>query len=225
MIPDPKLNIWEHSRQLKRLCWRRGFGLEPEMDCAAQGAHLLAPFVVEPNLKLLDVGCGGAHFYRTITDMGLKVDYYGLDYAPSMVKIAKTVLSRQGLDPSRIMLEDVGDLNDFECQLVVMINTLSFNADFRRPLQRLVDTGAEAIIIRDFFGQETIIKWEEDGYLDPAFNHLKGYWNQWSGSEVSDFLETLGYCSTFIPDQRTKGQIEYVVTKPYRWSWLVATKK
>jgi SAM-dependent methyltransferase len=194
------------------------------MDCAAQGAELVAPFVTPGRPILLDVGCGGAHFYHSLKRRGLKTDYRGLDSSPSMVKIAKSAFRKLGLDPSKITLGDVRDLKDFRCQIVVMINTLSFNADFRQPLDRLAATGARALIIRDFFASKTIVKYEIDGFLDPGFNHLKGYWNQWSRTEVSKFLSSLGYRSTFVPDTRSKGKIELVVNKPYRWSWLVAEK-
>jgi SAM-dependent methyltransferase len=175
-------------------------------------------------MKLLDVGCGGGHFYLSLKRLGLEVDYHGLDYSPSIVRIAKSAFKKLALDPSKIILADVCDLKDFQCELVVMINTLSFNADFRRPLDRLIETGAEAIVIRDFFGRKTVVRWETDGFLDPGFNHLKGYWNEWSRTEVTGFLSASGYQTTFVVDSRTKGKPELVVNKPYRWSWLVAHK-
>jgi SAM-dependent methyltransferase len=225
MIPDPKLNIWEHSKELQKLCRRRALDLEQEMDCAAQGALLLAPFVDRPKMRLLDVGCGGGHFYHSLTRLRLVVDYFGLDYSPAMVRIARGAFRKLGLNPEKIILGNVCDLRDFDCSLVVMINTLSFNSDFREPLDRLAGTGAKVMVIRDNFGPKTIIKWEVDGFLDPDFNHLKGYWNQWSRHEVADFLDSLGYRTTFVVDSRTKGKTELVVNKPYHWSWLVAEKK
>lgn len=222
MIPNPALNIWEHSTQIRKLCRLRALDLEPEMDCAAQGARLAAPFLSGWKARLLDVGCGGGHFRHSIARLGIKCDYHGLDSSPKMVKLAKAALKKQGLDPSRIFLEDVSDLYGFSCDVAVMINTLSFNPDFRAPLERLVETGAKAIIIRDNFGAKTVVRWEIDGYLDPGFNHLKGYWNQWSKREAAGFLEARGYQCAFIIDDRTKGRVEMVVDKPYRWSWLVA---
>jgi hypothetical protein len=142
-----------------------------------------------------------------------------------MVRLARRALARKGLDLERIMLGDVRYLHRFSCDVVVMINTLSFNPDFRAPLERLAETGARAIIIRDNFGPKTVVRWETDGYLDSGFNHLKGYWNQWSRREVAAFLEARGFESAFFRDDRTKGRVEMVVDKPYRWSWLVAERK
>ncbi|MDR0356706.1 MAG: class I SAM-dependent methyltransferase [Deltaproteobacteria bacterium] len=227
MIPEPRLNIWEHSLSLRELCRRRALDLEPEMDCAAQGAELLAPLVRQMAFapKLLDVGCGGGHFLHSLKRRGLEVDYYGLDSSPSLIETAQKAFAEQNLDPARLMLGDVSHLCDFSCHLAVMINVLSFNPDFRAPLERLAETGAKALLIRDNFGEGTIIRWETDGFLDPGYNHLKGYWNQWSRKEVGDFLRRRGYKTSFIEDARTKGGLELVVEKPYYWSWLLAEKK
>ncbi|MDR2300647.1 MAG: class I SAM-dependent methyltransferase [Deltaproteobacteria bacterium] len=224
----PELNIWEHSQALRELCYRRGLDLEPEMDCAAQGAELLAPFIKSSQnkrLKLLDVGCGGGHFYHSLKRRGLEVDYRGLDYSPSIVAVARKAFIELGLDPQKIILGDLRDLTGFECDLAAMINVLSFNADFREPLNRLAETGARVLVIRDFFGPKTVITYETDGFLDNGFNHLKGYWNEWSSPEVADCLSALGYQANFLIDKRTQGQTELVVNKPYRWSWLLAEKK
>jgi SAM-dependent methyltransferase len=194
------------------------------MDSAAQGARLLAPFVRPGTNALLDVGCGGAHFYHSLRRLNLPVVYHGLDSSPAMVRLAKGVFKKLGLDPTKIILGDVRDLTNRPFDLVAMINTLSFNADFRQPLDRLAATGARVMIVRDFFGPKTIVKYETDGFLDPGFNHLKGYWNQWSRSEVTSFLTDLGYRSTFVTDDRSQGKVELVVNKPYRWSWLIAEK-
>jgi SAM-dependent methyltransferase len=174
--------------------------------------------------KLLDVGCGGGHLIHSLRRLDLNFEYHGLDYSPSLVKLAKLAFRRQGLDPGRIILEDVSDLSGFDCDVALVINTLSFNPDFRAPLERLAETGAKALIIRDNFGPKTVVRWEADGYLDEGFNHLKGYWNQWSRREMAEFLEERGFSCEFVVDERTKGRIELVVDKPYRWSWLVASR-
>jgi SAM-dependent methyltransferase len=177
-----------------------------------------------PDTRLLDVGCAGGHLRLSLARRGLECDYRGLDYSPSMVKLAKAALRTQGLDPDRIFLLDAANLRDKPFDVVVMINVLSFNPDFRIILERLAETGARAMIIRDNFGARTEVRWELDGHLDPGFESLKGYWNTWSRREVSEFLEERGYTCSFVRDERTRGRVEMVVGKPYRWSWLVASK-
>jgi SAM-dependent methyltransferase len=194
------------------------------MDCAAQGARLAAPFLSSPEDRLLDVGCGGGHLLHSLRRLGLRCEYVGLDYSPTIVRAARKAFKRLGLDPQSVVLGDAAQLHGFECDVAVMINTLSFNPDFRAPLERLVETGARALIVRDNFGPRTVVRWEADGFLDEGFNHLKGYWNQWSVSETIAFLAERGFVCEKVPDDRTRGRIEEVVGKPYRWSWLVARK-
>jgi SAM-dependent methyltransferase len=226
MIPNPSLNIWEHSRGLLKLCQRRALDLEPEMDGAAQGVEILTSLAKRPpGQRLLDVGCGGGHFYHSLKRGGLLFDYFGLDYSPSFVKVAREALVRFGQDPSSIMLENISDLTSFYCQAAVVINTLTFCPDFRAPLDRIIDTGAEIILIRDNFGQETKILWETDGYLDEGFNHLKGYWNKWSMEELDQFFKVNSFKTSWIEDKRTAGLEELVVDKSYNWSWLLAKKE
>ncbi|MDR1578448.1 MAG: class I SAM-dependent methyltransferase [Deltaproteobacteria bacterium] len=231
------LNIWEHAQGLLELVYARGLDQVPEMDAAAQGAELLAPFIGQPVFggdpenqlvltrpRLLDVGCGGAHFYHSLKKRGLLVDYFGLDSSHKMVGRARKAFEVLGLDPQRILLGAVEDLWERRFELAVVINVLTFCPDFREPLDRLVDAGVKALVIRDNFGPTTTIRWEPDGYLDEGFNHLKGYWNQWGKDEVSLFFQSRGFRTEFVLDRRTQGQVEMVVDKPYHWSWLVASR-
>ncbi|MDR3203690.1 MAG: class I SAM-dependent methyltransferase [Deltaproteobacteria bacterium] len=224
-IPDPAINIWEHSAQLLELCRLRASDQVEEMDCAAQGAELAISLGAGSKVKLLDAGCGGGHFYHSLIRRGAPIDYCGLDYSPSYLKVAELAFKKLGINCYCFFLADLAQLHDFDCQMAVMINVLSFNPDFRAPLERLILTGAEVIVIRDFFGPRTVVKWEIDGYLDEGFNHLKGYWNQWSKKEVAAFFSDFGFKTRFIEDRRCQGRIEKVVGKDYVWSWLTAEKK
>jgi hypothetical protein len=122
----------------------------------------------------------------------------------------------------RLISGRLEDLVGREFEAAALVNTLTFCADFREPLERLAETGLQALVVRDNFGDRTIIRWETDGWLDPGWNHLKGYWNQWSGAEVTAFLEERGFTVTPVEDLRTRGRAEMVVGKPYFWSWLTA---
>lgn len=225
MIPDPGGNIWEHSQPVRKLYAQRAAG-EGEMDASAQAAELLAPYIKGRSVppKLLDAGCGSGYLWHSFAKRDLKVEYYGLDYSPSLVEIGRLILPDLGLPAERLMVGAIEDLWEQSFDLAALINTLSFCPDFRLPLDRLALTGAEVILIRDNFGSETMIRWEEDGYLDPGHNHLKAYWNQWNVAEVADFLAGYGFKTEQILDRRTGGRVEMVVDKPYYWSWLLARR-
>jgi SAM-dependent methyltransferase len=244
VIPDPADNIWEHSQNVRGLYRRRAEG-EGEMDAAAQCAEILTPFIrrgaAPPSLmgadiaapfirqyaappRLLDAGCGSGYLWHSFKKRGLAVEYFGLDYSPSLIDIGREVLPRHGLEAERLTCGAIEDVCGQSYDIAVLLNTLTFCPDYREPLDRLMETGAKILIIRDNFGPETLRRWEIDGYLDPGYNHLKAYWNQWQTDEVVAFIAASGYQVTPIPDRRTGGRMEPVVDKPYYWSWLLAVK-
>jgi hypothetical protein len=224
MIPDPKLNIWEHSNSLKELCLKRARNIVEEMDSAAQAAQIIYSLNLSPHTPILDGGCGAGHFIHSLIKRGLDLDYHGLDYSPSYIEIGKMAFSELSFDPERLFLESLDDLYGHDFNVALIINVMSFNPDFRRILGRLVENGAETIIVRDNFGEKTVIRWDIDGFLDEGFNHLKAYWNLWGRNEVETFLNDLGYRVSFLEDKRTKGEVELVVGKPYTWEFLLAQK-
>jgi SAM-dependent methyltransferase len=198
----------------------------PEMDAARQAAEILASLGPARGARLLDAGCGAGHFIHSLMKRGLDYSYFGVDFSPSMIAIGKEAFRDLGLDPARLLLESLDDLTGYAFDVAVVLNALSFNADFRRPLSRISDAGARTLLLRDNFGPRTVIRWERDGFLDPGHNHLKGYWNEWGEGEVEGFLRQEGFDSViWIEDRRTGGRAEMVVEKPYHWRFLLARKE
>jgi SAM-dependent methyltransferase len=225
VIPDPEMSIWEHSAGLAELLKCRALDVEPEMDCAAQAAEILAGLGLPPGSRLLDMGCGAGHFLHSLRRRGIPMGYLGLDSSPVAVSAGRDAFRELSLDPEMIRLASMDDLRGERADCALFMNVLSFCPDFRRPLDRAAGCGAGHILVRDNFGPETVILWEEDGYLDQGWNHLKGYWNRWSRAEMAGFLEGLGYGCEFIEDRRTGGGTELVVGKPYHWEFLLARRR
>ena len=225
MTPDTELNIWEHSRGLRELCRRRALGLEPEMDASRQAAEIIQGLGLKKGARLLDAGCGAGHFIHSLAGRGIDIEYFGLDYSPSFIQIGKDAFRELGLDPGRLFCRSIDDLFDFEADIVLFLNVLSFNPDFRRPVYRAMESGAARVLIRDSFGEKTTIRWEPDGFLDEGKNHLMAYWNEWSRDEAASFFKAMGLRKTaFIKDARTGGETELVGGKPYHWEFLLAEK-
>jgi hypothetical protein len=225
VIPDTKLNIWEHSKGLLELCRRRAMAEVPEMDSAAQGAGILSSLGLAQGTPLLDGGCAAGHFIHSLIKRDLRFDYHGIDHSPSFIEAGKEAFARLSLDPARLELGSLDDLAGVGYEVAVLINVLSFNPDFRRILGRVIESGAKVIVCRDNFGDKTEILWDVDGFLDPGFNHLKGYWNRWGRVEVEGYLGELGFDVGWIEDNRTKGKVEMVVGKPYTWGFFLARKR
>jgi SAM-dependent methyltransferase len=225
MTVNLELNIWEHSQGLRELCERRALDLAPEMDSARQAAEIIKGLNLAKGTRLLDAGCGAGHFIHSLIRRGIDLEYYGLDYSPSFIRIGKEAYKKKGLDPSRLFCESMDELSGFPMDMALFLNVLSFNPDFRRPLYRAMENGAGRILARDNFGEKTIIRWEPDGRLDEGHNHLMGYWNEWSREEARDFFKSMGWRTVkFIKDERTGGETELVVGKPYHWEFLLAEK-
>jgi SAM-dependent methyltransferase len=222
MIPDPELNIWEHSAQVRDLYARRAQGSD-EMDAAVQAVEILAPLVL-PGQTLLDAGCGSGYYYQSFKRRCIDIEYYGLDYSPSLIDIGRRYLPQAGLPPERLMVGAIEDLTG-QYDWVICFNTLSWCPDFRRPLDRLASAARHYLLLRTNLGDRTLYRWEIDGYLDSGYNHLKAYWNQYSEIEVTAFLNDLGFDVTPIIDRRTNGAMEPVVGKPYYWKILLAKRR
>jgi SAM-dependent methyltransferase len=225
VIPSTSFNIWEHSEGLLKLCRERALGKAPEMDSAAQAAGILSSLELPKGALVLDGGCASGHFIHSMERRGLGLGYLGVDYSPSFIEAGRGIFESLSLDPESLALESLDEISGLDIQAAVLLNTLSFNPDCRRILDRIIENGAEALVVRDNFGPETEIRWERDGFLDEGFNHLKGYWNRWGRAEVESFLDSLGFDSMWIEDGRTKGLPEMVVGKPYTWGFLLARKR
>src|SRR5215471_7065954 len=94
-------NIWEHSAAVRDLYRRRARDEVEEMTCAGQAAELLQS-VVEPDDSVLDVGCGGGHFFHALRRRSIPAAYYGIDATATFIEIAKQELAAFGLPPDRM---------------------------------------------------------------------------------------------------------------------------
>ena len=221
MIPNPEFNIWEHSAIVRELYARRAQG-RVEMDAAAQTVEILAPHL-EPGMTVLDAGCGSGYYYWSFKRRNLDIEYYGLDYSPSLIDIGRRELASAGLPPERLQAGTIENIHE-TYDAVICCNTLSWCPDFRQPLERLLSAARKFIVIRTNLGAETVYRYEPDGYLDDGYNHLKAYWNQYSEADMSAFMREMGFEVTPIVDRRTGGKLELVVGKPYFWKFLLGRR-
>ncbi|MBU2548866.1 MAG: class I SAM-dependent methyltransferase [Proteobacteria bacterium] len=222
MITNPELNIWEHSATVRELYAARARG-EQEMDAAAQAADILAP-LLRPGMSLLDAGCGSGYYYWSFLRRGLEIEYYGIDYSPTLIRIGRRFMPLSGLNPERLRAAAIEDIRS-RFGAVLCFNTLSWCPDFRLPLERLCRAAEKYILIRTNLHDRTVYRWEIDGYLDEGYNHLKAYWNIYALNEVTRFMEDEGFEVETIVDRRTGGDMELVVGKPYYWKILLGRRR
>lgn len=216
-----KYCIWEHSTTVKELYTRRCQLLAEEMTCAAQAAELLAPYVT-PGDTLLDAGCGSGYFYHSLTSRHIPVEYYGIDAAPSLIAIGRSILPAYGLHPERLQVIRIEDL-DAEVEHVICMNVLSNLDNYHRPLERLLYAARKTVILRESCKETGETAYVLDKYLDPG-HPLKVYVNAYPLQEWLAFIETYGFQVRQVEDRRSQGKPEMVIDYPHYWTFFVATR-
>ena len=219
---NTRYNIWEHSANVRELYAQRVWGEAEEMTCARQCAEIVAERA-EPGMSLLDAGCGSGYYYLSFRERGIDTEYYGIDYSPSLIEIGRRHLPAAGLPPGRLQTAAIEDL-DTEYDIVVCFNVLAWVPHYHQALERLCAAARRHLLIRTPLDRETLIRYEEDGYLEEGYNHLKAYWNIYAIDEFVRFMEDYGFRVRQVPDERTGDGVEMVVGKPFPWKILVGER-
>lgn len=213
--------IWEHSEAVRALYRRRCRKEIEEMTAHAQAAELLAPMVSAGD-TILDAGCGSGYFYHSITRRNLHLDYFGVDAAPSLIRIGREELPAYGLPAERleaIRLEDLaGDIDH-----VVCINVLSNIDNYHRPLDRLLGMARKTLILRESLKNGAEYRWVKDRYLDTDVD-LSVHVNHYDIDDVLSFISARKFRARQIVDRRTDGKPEFVIDQPHYWTFIVAER-
>lgn len=213
-------NIWEHSSIVRELYARRCRMEAEEMTCAAQAAELLAPQITAGD-TLLDAGCGSGYFFHSLRTRQIPAMYYGIDSAPSLIEIGRSILPQYGLPAERLQVARLEDLAG-EVDHVVCMNVLSNLDNYHRPLERLLQMARKTVILRESCKDQGEYHYVEDKYLDRP---LKVYVNSYPTAEIMAFIESYGYQVQQIEDRRTQGQAEMVIDYPHYWTFFLAQRK
>jgi cyclopropane fatty-acyl-phospholipid synthase-like methyltransferase len=223
MIPHPDVNIWEHTREtLFDLYARRARNELPEMTCHRQAVDLLAPHI-RPGFKVLDAGCGSGYLYWSFVHRGLDVEYHGIDYTESFIRIGRENLPPQARADENVRQESIEEASG-RYDAVVCINTLFCLPDYRQGLERLCRAAGEFLVLRTALDRENVVRYETDDYLDPGWRDLMAYFNIWSLDEVSAFIEDQGFAVRRVVDERTGDKPEISAGKLFPWKFLFARR-
>jgi len=194
------------------------------MTCAAQAAEILAERIT-PGETLLDAGCGGGYYYWSFLNRGVKVEYYGLDYTPEMIGLAREEMgARAGLAPDRFILGAIENL-DREFDNILCFNVLTNSPHYALPLERLLRCAGRRIFIRESLGDALAIRYTPDPYLDEDKRHIRVYHNTYPIDEVQAFMEEFGFSVTRIRDRHSRDGVEVVVGIPHHWRILLGERK
>lgn len=215
---NSRWNPWANDRNTLALYRRRCRDEAEEMTCAAQAAEILGA-MIRPGESLLDAGCGGGYYFHSFRKRGIEVDYHGLDYTEQMIELARTEMAV----PERY---ELGAIEDLECEYdsVMCFNVLTNSPHYASPLERLLHAAKRRILIREAMGDELVVRYTADPYLDEGKRHLRVYHNQYPIAEVIAFMQAHGFAVTRIPDRRSNDGTELVVDIPHQWRILLGER-
>jgi SAM-dependent methyltransferase len=220
----PSWNPWANDQGTLELYRRRCRREAEEMTCARQAAEILAP-LIGPGETLLDAGCGGGYYHWSFADRGVDVEWHGLDYTPEMIALARTELApRAGMDPERFRVGAIEQLDEAH-DTVLCFNVLTNSPHYGLPLERLLLNCRRRILLREAMGEELVVRFTPDPYLDEGKRHIRVYHNQYPIEEVSAFMEEHGFEVSRIRDERTGDGVEDVVDIPHRWRILLGERR
>lgn len=223
---SPLWNPWANDASTLELYRRRCRREAEEMTCAAQAAQILAERVGAGE-SLLDAGCGGGYYLWSLRDRGVDVEYHGIDYTPEMIELARSEMApRAGLDPERFRLQALEDLGEDErYDTVLCFNVLTNNPHYALGLERLLRAAQRRILLRESMGDELVVRYTPDPYLDKGKRHIRVYHNQYPLKEVRGLMEAEGFTVTQLRDERSGDGIENVVDIPHRWRIVLGERR
>jgi SAM-dependent methyltransferase len=213
--------IWEHSATIHELYSRRARDESEEMDYAAQAAELLAPLAA-PGDSLLDAGCGSGYFFHSLKRRAIKLDYHGIDAAPSLIAIGQRELPAHGLPADRLRVRRIEDV-DGAVDHVLCMNVLSNLDNYHRPLERLLQMARKSLILRESAKDGAQYSYVRDPYLDAEVD-LKVHVNAYDAGELEAFIASYGFRVERITDRRTGGRPELVIGHPHWWTFFRAVR-
>lgn len=213
--------IWEHSATVRDLYLRRCRREAEEMTSHRQAAELLISRV-KPGETLLDAGCGSGYFYHAVSSRRIPVEYWGVDAAPSLIEMGRSLLPGYGLPVERLQPWRIEDL-DGTVDHTVCLNVLSNIDNYHRPLERLLQMTKHTLILRESLKQGAEYHYVEDRYLDPDVT-LNVHVNHYDVEDVCSFIRRYGFSVQQVVDERTGGKSELVIDHPHYWTFLVATR-
>ena len=220
---NPETNPWANDRNTFELYRRRVHEQVEEMTCAAQAAEIFAD-KVQQGETLLDAGCGGGYYFWSFQKRKVDVQYFGLDYSPNMIELAREELCpKSGLDPEQFQLGEIEHL-DIVFDNVICFNVLTNSPHYAAPLERLLKAANKRLLLRESMGEELVVRYSPDPYLDEGKRHINVYHNTYPLSEVKSFMEKFGFRVTPIKDARTQDGTELVCDIPHTWRILLAER-
>ncbi|MBM3461235.1 MAG: class I SAM-dependent methyltransferase [Armatimonadetes bacterium] len=220
---NPLWNPWCNDRGTFELYRRRCREEAEEMTCAGQAAEILAERV-GPGETLLDAGCGGGYYLHALRRRGVPVEYHGLDFTPEMIALAREEMCpRAGLARERFTVGTIEGL-DQDYDNILCFNVLTNCPHYGLALEAMLAHARRRVVLRESLGDDLVIRYTPDPYLDEGKRHIRVYHNIYPLAEIVSLMEERGFQVTQVPDRRSGDGVEMVVDLPHYWRILVAER-
>jgi ubiquinone/menaquinone biosynthesis C-methylase UbiE len=146
---------WRNRDDYADVFYKRSVGGLPEMECSKAAAALVRDRVRGED-SVLDVGCGGGHYLRSLRRLvSARFRYTGVDATPDFLEVARRAWKDE---PGVIFREaDVYDLPFADAEFdVVMCNNLLYHLpSLVKPLSELVRVARRLVLLRTLIGERS----------------------------------------------------------------------
>ncbi len=139
------------------LFFARATGELPEMESSKAAAHRIAALAKRGD-SLLDVGCGGGHYYRSLKDrVRGALRYTGLDATPYYIERAREAFKNDA--GAHFVVGDIFaiDFPDFAFDVVMCNNVLVHLPSIARPLSELCRVAKRSVLIRTLVADKSYV--------------------------------------------------------------------
>lgn len=210
-------NSWNTSTEYGQVFFERATGALPEMESSKAMATLLKEKIIAGD-RVLDVGCGGGHYLRSLKNtIQVPFSYTGVDITPEYIELANKAWANEA--DTHFAIGDIYDLDydDNEFDIVMCSNMLYHLPSIEKPVSELLRVCNKVLALRTLIGERSFyIKevhsatWDQHSSISPeseftedgepaSFNYLNIYSRQYVESIVSR-IDPTSYVS-FIEDR------------------------
>ena len=151
--------VWDANKKYGEVFYKRATGELPEMESSKAVTKIITPLMQDGN-TLVDVGCGGGHYLKSIAKRAeTTFDYKGVDATPYYIEQGeKAWKDNQGHEKLTNTSFQVGDifnvpLEDGTGDVVICNNVLLHLPSVEKPISELIRVSKKYILIRALIGR------------------------------------------------------------------------
>ncbi|HUF80952.1 MAG TPA: methyltransferase domain-containing protein [Burkholderiales bacterium] len=148
----------KEGRAYGELFFRRATGALPEMESSKAAAARASRLLGGSGGRLVDVGCGAGHYYRSLRRVVRgPLQYVGIDATPQYVGLARDAY--RGVADVSFLEGDIFalPLQDRYADLVMCNNVLLHLPSIAQPVRELVRISAHKLLVRTLVAEKSYV--------------------------------------------------------------------